>query len=108
MEQVLISSAKVVNFSEYGSKNVELTGEINGEEFNLTVQNGNDGEWSIPTHEIGSSNDSAIKIGYKYFTPGGCVPSDVDELSACEMVEKIPEFCRQMIAAATTANAMSC
>jgi len=108
MEQVLISSAKVVNFSEYGSKNVELTGEINGEEFNLTVQKGNDGVWSIPTHEMEDANDAAINTAYKYFTPGGYVPSDIDELSACEMIERIPEFRGQMIAAASTAHAMSC
>lgn len=106
MEQVLIVSAEVIDYTEFFLKNIKLKGEINREEFELTVQKGNDGIWSIPMREIGSNNNKGIKIAYKYFARGIYVTDDIDELSSCEQLDKIPEFCRQMIAAASAADAV--
>jgi len=105
--QVLINSADVSILDEIGSIKVMLSGEVNGNNIHITVVRNNIGKWLIPVSDIDVANNSAIKIAYKYFLAGNGISKKSDELSANEILKKIPAFEGQIIAAASAATSVN-
>ena len=107
MEQILFISAEVISNHEQDVRHVELKGEVNSEEFSITVQLSYEGKYSILTDEIESGNSDAIKIAYKHFSQSDTRASDMEHLSTGELLNQIPLFSSQVIAAASSANAVN-
>ena len=106
MKQILINCAEVKFIRESPLIRVELTGEIGDRKFLLTTQSRGGALWTIPTDDFETENNDAIRLAYMNFSMSETIADDMESLNASELLERIPEFKGQVIAAASSANAV--